>query len=49
VHAELSRSDNLLPVSEVALKWGFTPMGRFAAQYRAARQARAGAASGLNR
>ncbi len=36
VHAELSSSENRLPVSEVALKWGFTHMGRFAAQYRAA-------------
>ena len=35
VHVELSRSNNRLPVSEVALKWGFTQMGRFAAQYRA--------------
>ena len=34
-HAELSRSENRLPVSEVALKWGFTQMGRFAAQYHA--------------
>jgi AraC-like DNA-binding protein len=33
VHAELSLSENRLPVSEVALKWGFTQMGRFAAQY----------------
>lgn len=35
-HAELSRAENTLPVSEVALKWGFTHMGRFAARYRAA-------------
>jgi transcriptional regulator GlxA family with amidase domain len=35
VHAELSLSENRLPVREVALKWGFTQMGRFAAQYRA--------------
>ena len=35
-HAELSRPENTLPVSEVALKWGFTHMGRFAAQYQAA-------------
>ena len=34
-HAELSSPENRLPVSEVALKWGFTQMGRFAAQYRA--------------
>ncbi|MGY8661426.1 AraC family transcriptional regulator [Bradyrhizobium sp. UFLA05-109] len=34
VHAELSSPENMLPVSEVALKWGFTHMGRFAAQYR---------------
>ena len=34
VHAELSNSENRLPVTEVALKWGFTHMGRFAAQYR---------------
>ena len=35
IHDELSRPENLLPVSEVALKWGFTHMGRFAALYRA--------------
>ena len=35
VYAELSSPDNMLPVNEVALKWGFTHMGRFAAQYRA--------------
>ena len=35
VHAELSLPENRLPVSEVALKWGFTQMGRFAAQYHA--------------
>jgi transcriptional regulator GlxA family with amidase domain len=35
VHAELSRPENELPVQEVALKWGFVHMGRFAAQYRA--------------
>jgi transcriptional regulator GlxA family with amidase domain len=35
-HAELSRPDNLLPVSEVAMKWGFTHMGRFASLYRSA-------------
>ncbi|MGV7216550.1 helix-turn-helix domain-containing protein [Bradyrhizobium sp. UFLA05-112] len=35
VHAELSSPENELPVYEVALKWGFTHMGRFAAQYRA--------------
>jgi AraC-like DNA-binding protein len=34
-HAELSLSENRLPVREVALKWGFTQMGRFAAQYHA--------------
>ena len=34
-HAELSSPENRLLVSEVALKWGFTQMGRFAAQYRA--------------
>ncbi|WP_249157359.1 AraC family transcriptional regulator [Bradyrhizobium sp. KB893862 SZCCT0404] len=34
IHDELSRPENLLPVSEVALKWGFTHMGRFAASYR---------------
>ena len=32
-HAELSLAENTLPVSEVALKWGFTHMGRFAANY----------------
>lgn len=36
IHDELSRPENMLPVSEVALKWGFTHMGRFAALYRAA-------------
>ena len=35
-HAELSLAENTLPVNEVALKWGFTHMGRFAAKYRAA-------------
>ncbi|WP_249152476.1 AraC family transcriptional regulator [Bradyrhizobium liaoningense] len=34
VHSELSSPGNALPVSEVALKWGFAHMGRFAAQYR---------------
>lgn len=34
IHAELSLPENRLPVSEVALKWGFAHMGRFAAQYR---------------
>lgn len=33
-HSELSSPRNILPVSEVALKWGFAHMGRFAAQYR---------------
>ncbi|QIG97958.1 MULTISPECIES: helix-turn-helix domain-containing protein [unclassified Bradyrhizobium] len=36
IHDELSRPENLLPISEVALKWGFTHMGRFAASYRSA-------------
>ena len=36
VYAELSNPENRLFVTEVALKWGFTHMGRFAAQYRAA-------------
>ena len=35
-HHELSRPENLLPVSEVAMKWGFTHMGRFASLYRSA-------------
>lgn len=35
VHAELSRAENRLPISEVALKWGFIHMGHFAARYRA--------------
>ena len=35
VHAELCLRENQLPVHEVALKWGFAHMGRFAAQYRA--------------
>jgi AraC-like DNA-binding protein len=34
--AELANPENRLPIYEVALKWGFTHMGRFAAQYRAA-------------
>src|SRR5262249_20310696 len=34
-HSELSLPENELPVREVALKWGFIHMGRFAAQYRA--------------
>ncbi|WP_137150117.1 AraC family transcriptional regulator [Devosia sp. FKR38] len=33
VHLELSNPGNILPVSEVALKWGFVHMGRFAAEY----------------
>jgi AraC-like DNA-binding protein len=33
-HLELTSADNILPVSEVALKWGFTHMGRFAEIYR---------------
>ena len=36
VHSELSSPENRLPVNEVALKWGFTHMSRFAARYRAA-------------
>ncbi|WP_312022764.1 tyrosine-type recombinase/integrase [Bradyrhizobium sp. 2S1] len=36
IHDELSRPETLLPISEVALKWGFTHMGRFAASYRSA-------------
>ncbi|MBR0717743.1 AraC family transcriptional regulator [Bradyrhizobium liaoningense] len=36
VHMELRRPENFLQVHEVALKWGFTHMGRFAVQYRAA-------------
>ncbi|MHC2336461.1 helix-turn-helix domain-containing protein [Bradyrhizobium sp. USDA 4454] len=36
IHDELSRPENMLPVSEVALKWGFTHMSRFAAVYRSA-------------
>jgi AraC-like DNA-binding protein len=35
-HTELSLPENNLPVNEIALKWGFTHMGRFAAQYRSA-------------
>jgi AraC-like DNA-binding protein len=35
VHAELARSDpRLVSVSEVAYRWGFTHMGRFAGVYR---------------
>ncbi|MGR2739856.1 helix-turn-helix transcriptional regulator [Billgrantia sp. Q4P2] len=36
VHEELSSPVNRLSVGEVALKWGFLHMSRFAAQYRAA-------------
>ncbi|MDN3721943.1 helix-turn-helix transcriptional regulator [Roseibium salinum] len=36
VRDELSSPENKLPVNEVALKWGFNHMGRFAAQYKAA-------------
>lgn len=35
VHDELSLPENELPVHEVAVKWGFAHMGRFAARYRA--------------
>jgi AraC-like DNA-binding protein len=35
-YAELSLSENSLAVNEIALKWGFTHLGRFAAQYRKA-------------
>jgi len=35
-HIELTHPENRLPVRAIALKWGFTHMGRFAAQYRAA-------------
>lgn len=33
VHSELSHPQNTLSIREVAQKWGFTHMGRFAAQY----------------
>jgi AraC-like DNA-binding protein len=33
---ELSSPLNILPIKDVALKWGFTHMGHFAARYRAA-------------
>ncbi|MGJ4944906.1 helix-turn-helix transcriptional regulator [Bradyrhizobium sp. HKCCYLS1011] len=36
VQAELASPLNLLPIKDVALKWGFTHMGHFAARYRAA-------------
>ena len=35
-HAELSSPLNNLSIRDVALKWGFTHMGHFAARYRAA-------------
>lgn len=35
VHAELSSSENRLSIGEVAMKWGFTHLGRFSAEYRA--------------
>jgi AraC-like DNA-binding protein len=34
--AELSSPLNMLSIKDVALKWGFTHMGHFAARYRAA-------------
>lgn len=34
VHRELAHPQNRLSVGEVAVKWGFTHLGRFAAQYR---------------
>lgn len=34
VHVELSLPQNVLPIKEVALKWGFSHLGRFAQQYR---------------
>jgi transcriptional regulator GlxA family with amidase domain len=34
--AELSSPLNMLSITDVALKWGFTHMGHFAARYRAA-------------
>ncbi|MCX2721114.1 helix-turn-helix transcriptional regulator [Roseibium salinum] len=34
VHSELSNNENTLTIQEVALKWGFSHMGRFSAQYR---------------
>lgn len=36
VRAELSAAENNLPIREVAFKWGFSHMGRFAAEYKAA-------------
>ena len=36
VHEELSSPVNCLPVGEVAMKWGFLHLGRFAAHYRVA-------------
>jgi transcriptional regulator GlxA family with amidase domain len=36
VHAELTRPDNLQPVAEIALRWGFAHLGRFSAYYRMA-------------
>jgi len=36
VQAELSSPLNILSIRDVALKWGFTHMGHFAARYRAA-------------
>lgn len=36
VHNELRRPENVLSISDVALKWGFSHLGRFAAQYKAA-------------
>ncbi|MCX2721468.1 helix-turn-helix transcriptional regulator [Roseibium salinum] len=36
VHRELSSAENTLSIRDVALKWGFSHMGRFSAQYKAA-------------
>jgi transcriptional regulator GlxA family with amidase domain len=56
--AELSSPVNILSIKDVALKWGFTHMGHFAARYRAAygempsetaRSGRAEAAKGVAR
>lgn len=36
VHAELTSPENRLPVGEVALKWGFTHLGRFSTDFKVA-------------
>lgn len=48
-HLELTSPENILPVYEVALKWGFTHMGRFAEAYRKTYGLRPSQMAGLRR